>query len=642
MPPLRPTAQSLKAPGPRRGRRTLFRCYSYLRPYALLAAGGMAGMLVADALNLANPQLIRLIVDRGIGRQDLRLVGLLVVALVGIAVARGIVTFLQGRWIETASQGVAFDMRGQIFDRLAALSFSWHDRSEAGQLLSRAVQDVDRVRFLTGRATFRLVDSIVFTAATLVALFAMNPRLALLGVATFPLLALVSLRFGTRQRALAREAQNQLAVLTARLEQGLRGIRIVRAFAQEEAEIERFERENGGFREISVAMARNQSVVAPLLILITSLGTAFTIWYGGRMVMSGGLTIGDLVAFSTYLGQLMAPVRLMGMLAPAIGQAVSSGERVFEILDAKSEVTEAPDAKPLGAAATDGQAAPLATDGFKGAAATDGQAAPLATDGFKGAAATDGQAAPRGRVEFQNVSFAYFNRYKVLEDVSFVAEPGHVVALLGATGSGKSTIVNLIPRFYDVTGGRILVDGCDVRELTLSSLRGTIGIVLQETTLFAASVRENILFGVGGGAGPELMERAARQAQAHDFIMAMPEGYETRIGERGATLSGGQKQRIAIARAIAKNPRILILDDATSSVDATTEGQIQTALDNLMADRTTFVIAHRVSTIRRADLILVLEGGRIVARGTHEDLLAMSPTYAEIFARQALGADGRS
>jgi ATP-binding cassette subfamily B multidrug efflux pump len=295
----------------------------------------------------------------------------------------------------------------------------------------------------------------------------------------------------------------------------------------------------------------------------------------------------------------MAPVRLLGMLAPAIGQAVSAGERVFEILDASSEVVESPDAKPL--------------------------------------------ASPRGRVEFQNVSFAYFSRYRVLEDVSFVAEPGQVVALLGATGSGKSTIVNLIPRFYDATGGRITVDGCDIRDLTLASLRGTIGIVLQETTLFAASVRENILFGVdGAGEAAELMMQAARQAQAHDFIMAMPDGYETVIGERGATLSGGQKQRIAIARAIAKNPRILILDDATSSVDAATEAQIQLALDNLMRDRTTFVIAHRVSTIQRADLILVLEGGRIVARGTHEDLLAMSPTYAEIFARQALGTEGRN
>ena len=244
---------------------------------------------------------------------------------------------------------------------------------------------------------------------------------------------------------------------------------------------------------------------------------------------------------------------------------------------------------------------------------------------------------PRGRVEFQDVSFAYFHRFTVLHGVSFTAEPGQVVALLGATGSGKSTIVNLLPRFYDATGGRILVDGRDIRTLTLASLRGAIGIVLQETTLFAATVRENILFGVDGADEEELL-RAARRAQAHEFISRMPDGYDTRVGERGATLSGGQKQRIAIARALVKDPRILILDDATSSVDAATEREIQAALDEVMRARTTFVIAHRLSTIRRADVILVLEGGRIVARGAHEDLLGMSPMYAEVFARQVLGA----
>ena len=329
------------------------------------------------------------------------------------------------------------------------------------------------------------------------------------------------------------------------------------------------------------------------MILVANLGVVFTVWYGGRLVMAGGLSLGELVAFSAYLGQLVGPVRLLGMVAPAIAVSVSSGERIFEILDARSEVTEAPDAVPL--------------------------------------------ADPRGRVEFQDVSFAYFNRFTVLHGVDFTVEPGQVVALLGATGSGKSTIVNLLPRFYDATGGRILVDGRDVRTLTLASLRGAIGIVLQETTLFAATVRENILFGVDG-AGEEELLRAAHRAQAHEFISRMPDGYDTRVGERGATLSGGQRQRIAIARALVKDPRILVLDDATSSVDAATEREIQAALDEVMRGRTTFVIAHRLGTIRRADVILVLEGGRIVARGTHEDLLGMSPMYAEVFARQVLGA----
>jgi ATP-binding cassette subfamily B multidrug efflux pump len=574
------------------GTRTLLRCYAYLRPYWPWCVGGLLGMLLSDALNLLSPQLIRAVVDRGIAGRDLRLAGLLAGGLVGLALVRGVFTFLQGRLIEQASQGVAYDLRNAIQDRLSALSFAFHDTAETGQLLSRAVQDVDRIRFLTGRASFRLLDSSVFTLATLGILLAMNPRLALAAMGMMPLLALVALRFGSRQRGLSREIQEQLGVLTSRIEQALRGIRIVRAFAQEEAEIARFEEENGTWRRLSDSLALNGAVFAPLLILVANLGVAFTVWYGGRLVMTGGLSLGELVAFSAYLGQLVGPVRLLGRVAPAIAVSVSSGERIFEILDARSEVTEAPDAVPLAEA--------------------------------------------RGRVAFEDVSFAYFHRFTVLLDVSFTVEPGQVVALLGATGSGKSTIINLLPRFYDVTGGRILVDGRDVRSLTLASLREAIGIVLQETTLFAATVRENILFGVDG-AGEEELIRAARRAQAHDFIMAMPDAYDTRVGERGVTLSGGQKQRIAIARALVKDPRILILDDATSSVDAVTEREIQTALDEVMRDRTTFVIAHRLGTIRRADLILVLEAGRIVARGTHEDLLGMSPMYAEVYARQALG-----
>ena len=503
------TGATSKAPPRTPAVRTLRRCYAYLRPYWPRCAGGLAGMLLADSLNLLSPQLIRAIVDRGIVGNDLRLAAWLAGGLVGLALVRGVFTFVQGRLIEQASQGVAFDLRNAIQDRLSALSFAFHDTAETGQLLSRAVQDVDRVRFLTGRASFRLLDSAVVALATLATLLAMNARLALAAMGMLPLLALAALRFGARQRTLSRAIQEQLGVLTSRIEQALRGIRIVRAFSQEEAEIARFETENGGWRALSDRLAMNGAVFAPLMILVANLGVVFTVWYGGRLAMDGGLSLGELVAFSAYLGQLVGPVRQLGMVAPAIAVSVSSGERIFEILDARSEVTEAPDAVPL--------------------------------------------AAPRGRVEFDSVSFAYFNRFAVLRDVSFTVEPGQVVALLGATGSGKSTIVNLLPRFYDATGGRILVDGRDVRTLTLASLRGSIGIVLQETTLFAATVRENILFGVDG-AGEEELVRAARRAQAHDFITRMPDGYDTRVGERGATLSGGQKQRIAIARAPGEGP----------------------------------------------------------------------------------------
>ncbi len=573
---------------------TLLRCYAYLRPQLRIIVGAYAFMLLMDALVLVSPQLIRRMIDQGIAARRFDVLGGLVLALLGLTVVKGVLAFFQGRWLEQASQGVAFDMRNDIHGKLASLSFSYHDQVETGQLLSRAVQDVDRVRFLTGRATARILEGAVLALGTCAVLIAMSPRLAILALLSIPLLVAAALRFGRQMRSVSAQTQNQLAVLTTRLEQNLRGSRIVKAFAQEDAETDRFERENNRWLALAGKGARIQSVYAPLLVVIASIGTVVVMWYGGSLVIRGGLSLGALVAFSTYLGQLVQPVRMLGMIAPAITQAAVAGRRVFEILDAQSEVKESPDAVRL--------------------------------DRVK------------GRVEFDKVSFAYFNRFTVLSEVSFVAEPGQVIALLGATGSGKSTVINLIPRFYDVTGGRIMIDDHDIRSLTLSSLRERIGIVLQETTLFALTIRENITFGTSGASEAAVIE-AARQAQAHDFITSLPLGYDTRVGERGVTLSGGQKQRVAIARALLLDPRILILDDATSSVDAGTEQLIQAALEKLMEGRTTFVIAHRLSSIRRADMILVLDRGGIAARGTHEELLRASPLYADIYYQQIVKSE---
>jgi ATP-binding cassette subfamily B multidrug efflux pump len=488
-----------------------------------------------------------------------------------------------------ASQGVAYDLRKAIHHKLSSLSFTYHDQAQTGQLLSRAIQDVERIRFLTGRATLRLVEGATLLLGTLAALLWMNPQLALLALATMPVLVYVAFRFGRRYRPLSLEIQQQLAVLTTRLEQNLRGARVVKAFAQEEAEIARFDRENDWWFNLSVEAVRLQAANMPLIDLIASIGTVFIIWYGGSLVISGHLTLGELVAFSTYLGQLVQPLRRLGTIIPAIAMAAAAGERIFEILDAVPDVQDAPDARPL---------------------------PPV-----------------RGHVRFENVSFAYFGRHRVLCDVTFEALPGQVIALLGATGSGKSTIINLIPRFYDATAGQILLDGHNTRQVTLSSLRDQIGIVLQETDLFAATIRENIAFGHPDAAEAEIVV-AAKAAQAHEFIVEMPHGYDTLVGERGVTLSGGQKQRIAIARALLKDPRVLILDDATSSVDTGTEQLIQQALEQLMRGRTSFVIAQRLSTIRQADLILVLDKGRIAASGTHAELLRTSGLYAEIYHRQ--------
>ncbi len=588
--PLKQHAPLQPLPFPQPGAaQILWRAVGYLRPYWLWVAGAYLALLGITALALAIPQFIRWIVDRGIGQRDTATLLWSILALLGLTFIKSVLTFFQGAWTETASQGVAYDLRNAMHRQLAALSFSYHDRAATGQILSRAIQDVDRIRFVTGRAFLRLIDAIVLVLGTAVLLFAMNPTLALLALGTTPVLAYRAFWFGRRLRPLSLAIQQQLAVLTTRLEQNLRGARVVRAFAQEDAEIARFDRENDRWFDLSVQSTRLQAMNAPLMDLIANLGTVFIIWYGGQLVIQRQLTLGELVSFSTYLAQLIQPVRRLGQIIPALAIAAAAGERIFEILDAESEVRDAPDAIQL---------------------------PPV-----------------RGAVKFDHVSFAYFRRHRTLTDISFEVQPGQIVALLGATGSGKSTIINLIPRFYDPTEGRITIDGYDLRRVTLNSLRDQIGIVLQETLLFATTIRENITFGSPHATEDQIIE-AARAAQAHDFIMQTPHGYDTLVGERGITLSGGQRQRIAIARALLKNPRILILDDATSSVDAETEHLIQLALERLMRGRTSFVIAQRLSTLRKADLILVLDKGRIVARGTHEELLRTSGLYAEIYHQQ--------
>lgn len=567
----------------------LWRCFQYLRPYWKLEAGIYGLMILINLVNILVPQFIRWGIDGGIYGGDLPLLGRAVGGLLLLTLVKGFMTFYQGQWTETASQSVAYDIRNELLRKLASLSFSFHDRTEAGQILSRAMQDVERIRFLTGRAVLRIVEGVVLILFTAVALLRMNSTLAFLIILTLPLLLHRAYNFGKQFRPLSLEIQNQLGVLTTQLEQNLRGARIVKAFAQENDEIERFRRENKKWFVLSAKSARVQAVNAPMLDMIANLGTVFIIWYGGWLVIQGQLSLGELVAFTTYLAMLVRPIRLMGRIIPVLAIAASAGERLFSILDAPVEVADLPDATPL----------------------------------------------PRlnGRVQFENVSFAYHNNHAVLHDINFTAEPGQIVALMGTTGSGKSTLINLVARFYDPTAGRVLIDGRDTATHTIASLRQQIGFVMQDTILFAASIRENITFGRPQASEAEIIQ-AARDAQAHEFIMAMPDGYDTTVGERGVTLSGGQKQRLAIARALITDPRILILDDATASVDTQTEQLIQKALDRLMEGRTTFVIAHRLSTVQRAQQILLLENGRINARGTHEMLLQSSPLYRRVYELQ--------
>jgi ATP-binding cassette, subfamily B, multidrug efflux pump len=569
--------------------KTARRVYSFVQPYWRIVLGAYLSLLTITALNLVSPLILRWAIDSGISRSNMSVLQTAAALLVVLTLIKSIFQFLQGYLSEVASQGVAFDLRRRIYEHLEHLSFSYHDQAQTGQLMARATSDVEVLRNFTGRGFIALMNIVVLVIGVAIVLLAMNWKLALLSLTVFPLLLRTAVNFTRTFRPLSQAMQQQLAVLSTVLQENLAGARVVRAFAREKEQIDAFRDVNQVLLDKNIEMSRVQRRAIPLMDFVANLATVMVIWYGGSLVITHALTLGELVAFNTYLLQLVMPIRRMGFLVSMLSRAGASADRVFEILDAKSEVENAPDAVPLPAV--------------------------------------------EGHVRFEHVTFRYAGLETVLSDVSFDGNPGQVVALLGATGSGKSTIINLIPRFYDVSSGRITIDGIDIRKVTLESLRRQIGIVLQETVLFSGTVRENIAFGRPNASMDDVID-AARAGRAHDFITSFPLGYDTVVGERGVTLSGGQRQRVAIARALLMDPRILVLDDATSAVDSETERLIQEALAVLMRGRTSFVIAQRISTIRKADLILVLERGQIAAQGTHEELLEESGLYAELYGLQ--------
>jgi len=565
----------------------------YLRRYWQTTLAAYVSLVLSSATMLVTPRLLQVLIDQGIATKDMPRVVKLAVAMVGLVLVGALFRFLQGYLSEKASQGVAYDLRNELFAQIQRLSFSYHDRAQTGQLMTRATNDVEMVRQFTGMGFLQLLNAIVMLVGSVGFLVSMNWRLSLIVLLIVPLALTVFGFFATRARPMFTVVQQKLSALNTVLQENLAGVRVVKAFAREAYETARFGDTNVELRDTHVRVGKMIAFVMPLILAITNLGTLAVVWLGGLQVIGGALTIGELVAFNTYLLMLMMPVGMLGMILAMISRAGASAERVWDILQAQIEVKDKPDATPLPSV--------------------------------------------QGEVAFGNVSFRYFGSGEnVLSQVSFVARSGQTVALLGATGSGKSTVINLIPRFYDVTEGWVTVDGHDVRDVTLESLRSQIGIVLQETTLFSGTIRDNIAFGRPDAQMVEVVA-AAKAAKAHDFITEFPDGYDTWVGERGVTLSGGQKQRAAIARALLTNPRILILDDSTSSVDVTTEGRIQAALEELMKGRTSFVIAQRISTVLNADQILVLERGRVVAQGTHEELMETSPIYADIYYSQLHG-----
>ncbi len=570
--------------------KSLRRALRYLGPYWTTAGAAFFSLLLVSISNLASPQFLRLAIDGGIVGGQWSAILLAAAGLLGVAALRGVFTFLQGYLSEKASQGVAYDLRNEIYAKLQSLSFSYHDQAQTGQLMTRVTSDVELVRQFIGQGFLQLIGALVMLAGSLAVLLIMNWRLALATMTIMPFIFLVIGRFVRTVQPQFRLVQMKLGALNTILQENLAGARVVKAFAREEHEKVRFGSANRELLDQNIRVTWATSTTFPIIFNFASLGTLIVIWYGGNQVIGGTLSLGELVAFNNYLGFLMFPIFMLGMIAAMMTRAAASAQRVFEVLDARSEVQERPDAIAL---------------------------PPI-----------------QGTVAFEDVSFRYVgSEHDALSHVSFVAEPGQTVAIVGTTGSGKSTIINLIPRFYDVQSGRVTIDNHDVRDVTLGSLRGQIGIVLQETVLFSGTIRENIAYGAPN-ATQEQIEAVAKIAQAHDFILEQPQGYDTRIGEGGVGLSGGQMQRVAIARALLLNPKVLILDDSTSSVDAETEYQIQRAMDELMVGRTSFIVAQRISTVRNSDKILLLDGARIVAQGSHEDLLTSSDLYVEIVASQ--------
>jgi ATP-binding cassette subfamily B multidrug efflux pump len=519
----------------------------------------------------------------------------LMIALVSIvffALLRGLFAFLQAYWAEKNSQSVAYDLRNDLYAKIQRLSFSYHDKNQTGQLMIRATDDVEKVRLFIGQGLLQLVGAVILLTGTIIILFTSNVALAWTSMPILPVAIVMFVIFASLAQPMFSKVQQKLSYLNTVLQENLAGIKVIKSFTREKEQQGKFKHAADDTMNQQIAVSRLFTFMFPFIFLVANLGQAAILYLGGKQIIVGALSLGAWQEFSLYLMYLFFPIMMFGMIVTQMGQAGASAERIFEILDAKSDIVDKPDAVRLPEV--------------------------------------------KGEVKFENVTFRYFGGGEpVLNNVSFEAKPGETIALLGATGSGKTTIINLLPRFYDPSEGRITIDGYDLRDVTIDSLRSQIGIVLQETTLFSGSIRENIAFGKPEATLEEI-QNAATAAAAHDFIMSFPDGYETHVGERGQTLSGGQKQRVAIARALLLNPRILILDDSTSSVDLNTEAQIQTALDTLMNGRTSFVIAQRIGTVMNADKIIVLDRGEIVEQGRHADLMEESAVYAEIYNSQIL------
>lgn len=558
-------------------------------PRVLVAA---FSALVVLALNLLIPQFIRVVIDEALLGGRFFLLPWIAVGIVLVTLIKGIFAFFERYLMEKVAQKIIYALRNRLYVHLQQLPFSFYEATPTGQIMSRVTADVDMLKRFYGFGIMHLFQGIVTFVGVAIVIFSMHWRLAALTVLTLPITVMAIYSFSKKVGPAYLAISEQLANMTSVLQENISGIRVVKSFGREAEEGDKFNRQNLMLLKKNLIAVRIWAYYFPFLSFLTGLSAAAILWYGGREVVLGHLLLGELIAFNSYLFMLVMPLRMLGWVVNLSQRALTAARRVFELLATEPGIADAPTACELTSVS--------------------------------------------GKIDFHEVSFVYREGVEALRNISFSVAPGQTVAIVGSTGSGKTTLVSLIPRFYEPTAGVIAIDDNDIRSYTLQSLRRAVGFVSQETFLFSETIAKNIGYG-DALAGRDAIESAAKAAQIHDFIISLPQGYDTLVGERGVNLSGGQKQRLAIARALLKNPKILILDDYTSSVDAHTEYLIKQALATLMKGRTSFVIAQRIATVVAADLILVMDGGEIVSRGTHKELLETSLLYREIYDLQLGG-----
>ena len=575
--------------------RTLLRLLGFAQKYWRMLLLAFICLVATTAFSLAIPRMLGEGIDAVLSQGERSFLILAAAVVIGASALRGASAYGHTYLSQIVSQKTSYDIRNAIYDRLQRLSFAYHDQAQTGQLMSRATVDVEAIRMFFGNGMLGIINLVIMVGAVACILLLMDWKLALLVLAFLAPIGWRAVVIRGHLEPMWLKIQELLASLGTILEESLTGVSVVKAFSRQKEESRKFSSGATTLYNEQIGVAREMAFNVPLMVFLMTLPTALIIWYGGHQVMNGNLTIGSVTQFILYVGMLVMPVRRLGMLTNLLSRTVSAGGRILEILDTESAVQEKPDAIELGRL--------------------------------------------KGRVSFEDVSFSYNSMAPALENISFSVQPGQLVALLGGSGSGKSTIASLLSRFYDVTNGRITVDDTDIRDVTLASLRKNVVTAQQDIFLFSATIRDNIAYGAVD-AEMEQVETVAKAAYLHDFVQSLPDGYDTWVGERGLTLSGGEKQRLAIARTLLINPSVLILDDSTSSVDAETETLIRRAMDKLIQGRTTFIITHRLPIIKNADLILMLKDGQILERGKHDELMALNGLYHQIYEAQLAANQG--